>query len=218
MSEGRVRLIVFDLDGTLIDSRRDLANCANDVVEQLGRPRLADAAIVGMIGDGARVLVQRVLAAAGSDADVDRALELFLDVYGRRLFEHTVCYPGVLETLPTLAGRASLAMLTNKPTGPTERLAAHFGLTPLFSRILGGDGPYARKPAGDALVALMREFDAPPDRTLMVGDSAVDLATARAAGAPCVLVRYGFGFAALPAPVVGARVIERFEDLVSLTA
>jgi phosphoglycolate phosphatase len=186
-------LIAFDLDGTLIDSRRDLADSANELLESYGASPLPMDAIVAMVGEGARVLVRRVLQASGLSALPDGALERFLEIYDRRLVVHTRPYPGIVDALHAVAPRARLAVLTNKPQRHTDRLMDALGLTGLFAGgIIGGDTALGRKPDPAGLVSLMTAAGMAPADTLMVGDSAVDLETARRAGTRVCLALYGF--------------------------
>jgi len=188
-------LIVFDLDGTLIDSRRDLADSANELIGRYGGRVLPVHEVTGMVGEGARMLIARAFRAAGLDESPDEALPAFLEIYGRRLFDHTRPYEGVQEMLRDAAAAAPLAVLTNKPQHPADRLVAHFGFDRLVRRVIGGDAGFPRKPAPDGLLALAGEVGAPPGRTLLVGDSWIDHETAAAAGALVCVARYGFGWA-----------------------
>lgn len=189
----RSPLIVFDLDGTLVDSRRDLAESANELLAAFDAPPLAIADVGRMVGEGARVLVGRVLAARGLAEHADAALERFLAIYERRLVVETRPYPGIVDGLERLAGLASLAVLTNKPTRHTLLMLEALGLSPYFVRARGGDGPIARKPDPAGLLALIDETGTNRRSTTMVGDSGVDLETARRAGTRSCLVTYGYG-------------------------
>ena len=189
-----IRLAVFDLDGTLVDSRRDLANAANALVAELGGTALAEEAIGDMVGEGASVLVRRVLSATGLPHDPVVALRRFLELYDDRLVEHTRPYPGVLEMLDVIAASMPLAVLTNKPQAATDRLLAALDLARFFGQIMGGDTPLGRKPDPRGLEALARGAGASAASTVLIGDSPIDLATARNARCACVLVSYGFGF------------------------
>lgn len=186
-------LVVFDLDGTLVDSREDLAASTNDVLAGLGAAPLAVGDVTRMVGDGARTLVQRALAAAGCDADLDHALAEFHRHYAVRLLETTRPYPGIGDVLATVGVDATLAVLTNKPLAPTQRLLAHFGWAGVFGRVIGGDGPFPRKPDPAGLLDLMTWAGAAAEKTLMVGDSMVDVQVARAAGVRICVAGYGFG-------------------------
>jgi len=212
-------LIVFDLDGTLIDSRRDIADAANAVLQSTGAPPLDQEAIGAMVGDGAAALIARAFAAAGRPAPPD-ALERFLAAYGRGLLTHTRPYPGISDALDSLSSRVPLALLTNKPIAATRTILDALDLARFFprDRVLGGDGPFARKPAPDGLLRLAEDAGAEPGRTLLVGDSIVDWQTAHDAGARICLARYGFGFATFPADRLtdGDRWIDTAEELKQL--
>jgi phosphoglycolate phosphatase len=187
-------LFVFDLDGTLIDSRRDLADAANALLEERGGTPLSVDTIARMVGEGAALLVRRALTAAGLDPESPDALPRFLELYDDRLLMHTQLYDGTRETIEMLAAHAPLAVLTNKPARATETILEGLGVARFFRWIVGGDGPWPRKPDPAALQELMNRAETAPPRTVMIGDSAIDLATARAAGTRLCMVRYGFGF------------------------
>jgi phosphoglycolate phosphatase len=189
-----IEFIVFDLDGTLVDSHRDIANAANALVEELGGERLPDAAIVAMVGEGAALLVRRALAAAGIDPETPGALDRFLTLYDARLVEHTRPYEGTLDVLTRLRDHIPVAVLTNKPQRPTERILDELQLRSFFGEVIGGDTPLGRKPDPAGLLHLAQSVGVPTERTLMIGDSPVDLQTARNAETQICLVRYGFGF------------------------
>lgn len=200
-------LIAFDLDGTLIDSKRDLADSANEMLAAYGARPLAEADVASMVGDGARQLVARALAAAGLTADVSEALDRFLDIYSTRLFVHTRPYPGLVDTVVSIAGTASVALLTNKPEGLSRRLLDRFGLSASFEWVIGGDSGFPRKPDPAALVHLIRRAGVDPHRCLMVGDSMVDVETARGAGAAVCVALYGFGHLRQPIVLDGTELV-----------
>ncbi len=197
------RLVVFDLDGTLVDSRRDLAESANQLVLELGGRPLPQETIVGMVGEGAAVLVRRALAAADLP-ESPNALGRFLEIYDERLLQTTVVYPGVRDVVEAARRVARVSVLTNKPLRHTERLLDGLGIRQLFDDVMGGDGPHPRKPSPDGLRALMAAAGATGATTLMVGDSVVDFETARNAGTQCCLVAWGFGFSRIPAGTLPA--------------
>jgi phosphoglycolate phosphatase len=186
-------LIVFDLDGTLVDSSRDLANAVNAALRRIdpSAPTLALEVIRSFIGSGARNLVARSLVHAGVALPPADALPVFLEEYERRLTEHTRFYPGVEDTLDRLSEHP-LAVLTNKPGDMSRRILEALGAGARFFRVYGGGDLPSRKPDPDGLLRLMAEAMATPRTTVMVGDSAIDVQTGRAAGARTVGVRYGF--------------------------
>lgn len=203
-----VPLVVFDLDGTLVDSRRDLADSANALIVERGGTPLSTDAVTGMVGEGAAMLVRRALRAAGvGREDLDAALARFLEIYDERLLVHTRLYEGVRETLDALASREPLAVLTNKPQHHTERILDGLSVRGRFRWVIGGDTSHGRKPDPAGLLHLITAAGTTPANTLMVGDSAIDLRTARAAGVRCCLVRYGFGFASAADELAGDDVV-----------
>jgi phosphoglycolate phosphatase len=204
-------LSVFDLDGTLVDSSRDLAESANELLLAYGAPPLADRRIVRMIGSGAAALVSRVLLAASVDVPVAEALPRFLDLYNQRLTRHTRPYDGIPQVLHELReARVEIALLTNKPLDPSVKILDAFDLAPYFRWIVGGDGPWPRKPAPDSLHHIMQQAGIGAADTVLIGDSAIDLQTARNAGVRICLARYGFGYDDLD--VTGLRGDEAIVD------
>ena len=219
MSLESFRLIVFDLDGTLIDSRRDLADAANVLLESCGAGPLSEEQIGRMVGDGAATLVARVFEASGLEQPAD-ALERFLALYDQRLLDHTRPYPGMLEVLEVLGLRATLAVLTNKPLASTRRILAGLDLARHFAEdaVVGGDGPFPRKPDPAGLRHLIARAKVPAESALLVGDSIIDWRTARAALTPMCLARYGFGYAGFPRHELGSadRQIDAPAELLAL--
>ena len=184
-------IVVFDLDGTLIDSAHDVATSANELVTTLGGKSLALAEVIGMIGEGAAILVKRALAAAGLDPETPAALTQFLAIYERHLLDRTVPYAGVKETLALAQQRATMAVLTNKPLQPTEQILDGLGLRDYFDVVVGGDNLRGRKPDPAALLDIVGAR--PAEGVLFVGDSPIDHQTATAARVPFGWARYGFG-------------------------
>jgi phosphoglycolate phosphatase len=189
----RPPLVVFDLDGTLVDSRRDLAESTNEMLATYGAAPLPIDRVAMMVGEGARKLVDRALAAAGLETGEPDALARFLDIYGRRLLVHTTPYEGIPEAVAALGADATLAVLTNKPGALTTRLLDAFDLARHFSRVIGGDTARGRKPDPAGLQTLMAEYGTAPASTWLVGDSMIDVETARRANTRMCVVLYGFG-------------------------
>jgi phosphoglycolate phosphatase len=193
------RLFVFDLDGTLVDSRRDIADSANVLLEACGARPLPEETIGRMVGSGAATLVARAFAATGFEAPAD-ALGRFLAIYETRLLRHTRPYPEMVRVLAALGVRASLAVLTNKPLAATRSILNGLDLARFFDEdaIVGGDGPFPPKPDPAGLRHLVARAGVPATATLVVGDSLVDWRAARNATTAVCLARYGFGFEGFP--------------------
>jgi phosphoglycolate phosphatase len=192
------RLVVFDLDGTLIDSRVDLANSVNATLAHLGRPVLPDAVIATYIGDGVSMLVRRALGDPEGDVHdeeyVDAAVTYFLDYYREHKLDFTYVYEGVVEALDEIRAElpgAAMAVLTNKPVRPSHDICAHFGLDRFFFQNYGGNSFHTKKPDPTGLLELMAEASARVEDTVMIGDSAVDVLTAKNCGARSVGCLYG---------------------------
>ncbi|MEI9975106.1 MAG: HAD-IA family hydrolase [Ignavibacteriota bacterium] len=185
-------LLIFDLDGTLIDSKRDLADSVNATRAWAGLPVLPDATVSSYVGDGAATLIRRAFPGAGED-DLAHALRHFLDYYREHMLDATTLYPGVREGLDRLhdAG-VPLAVLTNKPVRFSVQLVEGLGLEMHFFRIYGGNSFEEKKPHPLGIDMLVAERSAGRDRTIMVGDSAVDIRTARNARVQACGVSWGF--------------------------
>ncbi len=206
-----VRALIFDLDGTLIDSKRDLIHSVNAMLRELGRTRLADETISGYIGRGAPQLVAQALGNGASEEEQKQALKFFLGYYEEHKMDTTRAYPGVAETLEALA-ELPMAVLTNKPVRISVRILHEMGLEKYFRAIYGGNSFETKKPDPLGAMTILREFGASPRETLLVGDSEVDVQTARNAGTLAVAVNYGFGVhdrAGHPADIY----LDRFTDL-----
>ena len=201
----QIKLIVFDLDGTLIDSARDLCNSVNAALEHMGRPQLPDEIIASFVGNGAPMLVRRSLAVENGvspdeihDEELATAYSFFLAHYREHKLDFTYAYDGVPDALAGLGRTAHgasrcLAVLTNKPVRPARAICEGLGMGPVFFRIYGGDSFPLKKPDPLGLRTLMEEARALPEETLMIGDSRVDVQTARNAGAWSLGCQFGFG-------------------------
>jgi phosphoglycolate phosphatase len=208
-------LLIFDLDGTLIDSRLDLVHAVNATRAQADRVPLPDEQIFSFVGNGAPMLVKRAMGPEATDEEVARALEFFLDYYRHHALDYTVLYPGVRESLERLhAAGAQLAVLTNKPVRISRRIMEGLGISPLFFQIYGGNSFEHKKPHRIGIDTLRTEVGAPLEETWMVGDSYVDVQTARNAGVGSCGVTYGFQpetFREFPPDVLVDR-LEEFAD------
>ena len=187
----KIRLIVFDLDGTLIDSRRDLANSINAMLTEFHRDPLPEEIIAEYIGDGAGMLVRRALGDPADEKLVEDALASFLNHYRKHKLDYTYVYDGVFEALEALKPGRTLAVLTNKPVRPAQEICDALGLGPYFFRIYGGNSFATKKPDPEGLNTLIREAEVSPSETVMVGDSDVDILTARRAKTWAIGCRYG---------------------------
>jgi len=186
----RPAAVVFDLDGTLIDSRRDITTAINRMRAELGLPPLALEQVVTMVGEGARRLIERALPERPDH--VDQALERYLGHYWEVCLDTTRPYPGITELLAALAGRYPLALLSNKGEALSRRILDGLGLSSYFREILGGDSLATRKPDPSGLRLLAERLKIPVERLLLVGDTWIDAETARNAGCAFALVEWGF--------------------------
>jgi phosphoglycolate phosphatase len=195
----RLQLLIFDLDGTLVDSRQDLANSINAMLVNYHRPELPADVIATYIGDGAPTLVRRALGYRDehdlSPADEERiedALVFFLEYYREHKLDHTRCYDGVLEALMAVsAPDRTLAVLSNKPVNPSHAIVEHLGMAPMFRAVYGGNSFETKKPDPLGVRVLLREFGARPEQAVIVGDSDIDILTARHAGIYSIGCTYG---------------------------
>ena len=206
--------ILFDLDGTLVDSVPDLAAAANALLAEHGRPPLSPAQVTAMVGDGAAKLVERALSASGLAAlPLAPALARVLSLYQADATTRTRPYPGVPDVLTALGAAGSrLAVCTNKPERATRAVLEGLGLARHFTVVLGGDSLAARKPDPAPLLAALDRLGAPRAAAAMVGDHRNDVLAAQAAGIPAVFARYGYGEATL-GDLVPSAAINRFAEL-----
>jgi phosphoglycolate phosphatase len=186
-------LVIFDLDGTLIDSKLDLAHGVNATRAHMGMPPLEHERVYSYVGNGAPVLIRRVLGPDATEAQVEEALEFFLEYYRDHKLDYTVLYPGVRQSLDRLRGAGvQMAVLTNKPVRISREIIAGLGVGEHFRQVYGGNSFDFKKPHPIGVETLMKECGAARGRTLMVGDSSVDVQTARNAGVRSCGVTYGF--------------------------
>jgi phosphoglycolate phosphatase len=201
-----IKLVIFDLDGTLIDSRLDLVHSVNAALRHIGRPELPDDVIASYVGDGAPVLIQRALGGeAGDEALVRQGLEFFLKYYREHKLDHTTVYPGIAEALTAIQNSAKgtlhgsrngaprkLAVLSNKPVIPSRAIVDALGLGRFFSQVYGGNSFATKKPDPEGAARLLAEAGAAPEQAAIIGDSHVDIRTGRNAGLYTIGVSYGF--------------------------
>ncbi|MGB8541063.1 MAG: HAD-IA family hydrolase [Candidatus Acidiferrales bacterium] len=188
-----VRALIFDLDGTLIDSKLDLALSINATLKNLGRAPLAHERIFGMVGSGASVLVQRALGLKDvTDAEVETGLAYFLSYYRSHMLDNTVPYPGVREGLALLQNYP-MAVLTNKPVNFSRAILDGLGLSRYFRFVYGGNSFEKKKPHPIGVYTLLRELGSQPREAMLIGDSEIDIQTARNSGIWACGVTYGLG-------------------------
>jgi phosphoglycolate phosphatase len=187
--------LVFDLDGTLIDSRRDITTAVNRTRDRYGLPPLGLEQVVTMVGEGARVLIERALPELGPEIEaeqVDEALAVYLGQYRQVCLDQTRAYPGVEEMLARLAPSYPLALLSNKGEELSRIVLRGLGLDRFFREILGGDSLPTRKPDPSGLRLLAERLGIAVTRVMLVGDTRIDAETARRAGCSFALVEWGF--------------------------
>lgn len=209
-----IRALIFDLDGTLIDSQRDIIVSVNVMLRELGRTELPEKIVSSYIGHGAPQLVRRALGETTSETEFEKALKFFLAYYEEHKLDHTCAYPGVPQALEKLADMP-MAILTNKPVRISLRILEGLGLAKYFRLIYGGNSFETKKPDPLGTNTILQELHIEAKDALFVGDSEVDVQTARNAGTLAAVVNYGFGThdrAAFPPDLY----LERMTDLVLL--
>ena len=206
-------LLIFDLDGTLIDSKLDLAHAVNATRAHMGLAALEHERVYSYVGNGAPVLIRRVLGEQATESQVQEALEFFLEYYREHYLDYTTLYPGVKDSLDRLRGAGKqMAVLTNKPVRLSKAIIDGLGVGPNFFRVYGGNSFDFKKPHPIGVETLMQEAGVDAGRTLMIGDSSVDIQTAINAGIQSCGVTYGFQPETLAEPKP-TRVVDRMEDL-----
>ena len=184
-------VLIFDLDGTLVDSKRDLTTSVNHVRQKFDLPDLTEQEIAGFIGSGALMLIRRVLGAAATESDVQEGLQLFLSYYRAHMLDQTVLYPGVRETLERLED-CKLAVLTNKPVHFSCAMLDGLGIYRCFVSVYGGNSFPQKKPDPVGVFQILSDTKGRREKTWMIGDSAVDVLTGRNAGIMTCGVTYGY--------------------------
>jgi phosphoglycolate phosphatase len=193
-----IKLVIFDLDGTLIDSRLDLVHSVNAALRHIGRPELPEEVIASYVGDGAPILIQRALGGEAVDeALIRKGLDFFLSYYREHKLDHTTVYSGIAEALASIQSSSNgqtrtLAVLSNKPVVPSRAIVKALGLGDFFSQVYGGNSFPSKKPDPEGARELLNEFGVRPDQAAIVGDSHVDLRTGLNTGMRTIGVTYGF--------------------------
>jgi phosphoglycolate phosphatase len=207
-------VLIFDLDGTLVDSKKDLTSSVNHVRSTFHLPELTEYEISSFIGDGAQMLIQRALGADAAPADVHSGLQLFLSYYREHMLDQSVLYPGVDETLGRL-GDFQLAVLTNKPIRFSRNMLDGLGILHRFAAVYGGNSFQQKKPDPVGIFQILTDTSGQAEKTWMIGDSAVDVLTGRNAGVKTCGVSWGYAtdsFKTTPPDFL----IHRFEELEEL--
>jgi phosphoglycolate phosphatase len=186
-----ITLLIFDLDGTLVDSKLDLALSVNAMLAEMGCAQLAHEQIATYVGHGVSSLIRRALGDGATEEGVERGLEFFLAYYRQHMLDNTVTYPGVREALESLNGWR-LAVLTNKPVRFSQEILSGLGVAQYFARVYGGNSFAQKKPDPVGVVKLMDDMNVLPRQTLIIGDSDTDVLTGRNAGIWTCGVTYGF--------------------------
>jgi phosphoglycolate phosphatase len=189
-----MHLLIFDLDGTLIDSKLDLAHSVNAARDYMGMPPISHELVSSYIGNGAPVLMRRSLGPDATEEEVAKALDFFIRYYSQHCLDNTALYPGVKDALDALNEQngVRMAVLTNKPVRISTHILGGLGCSEHFFRVYGGNSFERKKPDPVGIETLLSESGAPRDKAVMVGDSAVDVRTARNAGVRACGVSYGF--------------------------
>jgi phosphoglycolate phosphatase len=190
-----IQLLIFDLDGTLIDSRRDLVQSVNATLRHFQRPELPAEVVASYVGDGAPMLVRRALGDPKDQKFFKQALEFFLSYYREHKLDHTTVYPGITEALTKIQSNGNernMVVLSNKPVNPSRAIVEALGLGRFFVRVYGGNSFETKKPDPLGVRTILKETGTTPARTMIIGDSSIDVLTGRNAGIATCGVSYGF--------------------------
>lgn len=190
-----IELVIFDLDGTLIDSRLDLIHSVNAMLRHFGRPELPGDVVASYVGDGAPMLVRRALGDPDDENFFEQGLEFFLAYYREHKLDYTQVYPGIPEALKQIQSNGDnrkLAVLSNKPVNPSRAIVEALGLADFFVKVYGGNSFKTKKPDPFGVKTLLKETATPAANAMIVGDSSIDVLTGRNAGIATCGVTYGF--------------------------
>lgn len=207
-----IKAVVLDLDGTLVDSRRDLAQAVNHALRSAGQPEQTEEDIIPHVGNGVRVLLSEVFGPV-SDEALKAGMAAFVEFYEKHCLDHTVLYHGVKEALNELSRSARLSVVTNKPFRFSEKILRGLGIHERFVAVVGGDSLSERKPHPAPVLKALDEMGASPVAALMVGDGVQDIMAGQAAGLRTCIARYGFGFNADTLDLRPDYTINAFSDI-----
>ena len=212
-----IQLIIYDLDGTLIDSRRDIADAVNWTLRELGLGELPMDKVSALVGGGVAHLMRQSLEEAGENGPklpLERSIKLFRKRYSEHLLDQTKLYPSVRKVLEFFKDRKQ-AVITNKPENFSLQILQGLGIRPYFFRVFGGDTGFPKKPAPEGLLEVLRAARVRPEEAVLVGDSAVDIETGRNAGVKTIAVTYGFGKREEIEKAGPDRTLDNLDELIS---
>ena len=188
-----IKLLIYDLDGTLIDSGEDIARAVNAMLQTLNLPPLPKGLIATFVGNGvAHLITQSLIQSGGSAERVQEAIRLYRDHYSKHMLDHTRLYPSVKSVLEHFKDRKQ-GVITNKPENFSNLILKHLGVQNYFFRVIGGENSFPKKPSPDAVIEMMASLGISKNETVLIGDSAIDIETGKNAGIKTVAVTYGFG-------------------------
>lgn len=205
------KLLIYDLDGTLVDTREDIALSANHMLSQMGKPLLDHAEISSYVGRGVHHLISGCLKTVDSK-QIEKGIKIYRNHYAEHMLDHSQLYPGAKEMLELYRARPQV-VLTNKPNPFSRDLLAALGVADYFKEIIAGDSEYPKKPDPGAVYAMMKRFSSAPKETLFVGDSLVDIETAKNAGIAIAVVTHGFSSPGELQSAAPEAIVDSFEEL-----
>jgi phosphoglycolate phosphatase len=208
------KLIIYDLDGTLVDTREDIFRGVNHMLKELGRPPISNDEIAGYVGHGLYHLMKKSIQ-SNDEKMIEKGSKIYRKYYAEHMMDHSCLYPGVLEILDYFAGKKQ-AVITNKPNPFTVDMLEALGISKYFVEIVAGDSDYPKKPDPAAVLAMMKTEEASADETLFIGDSEIDVQTARNAGVETVVLSHGFTDRSELESAAPLAIVENFDELLRL--
>ena len=207
-----IRTLLFDLDGTLVDSRRDLSNAVNYALESVGEPRQREEEIVPHVGNGLRVLLSEVMGPVPDDT-LEKAIQSFSIYYDQHCIDHTILYEGVKAVMFELSRDRKIGVVTNKPESFSRKIIEHLGLSRVVNVVVGGDSLPEKKPHPAPVLKAIRDLGAAVPTTLILGDGVQDIQAGQSAGILTGIARYGYGFRSESLDLKPDFHIHRFTEL-----